>query len=261
MIKRNKLVVLALALVAVLSIVVYVTLLRDRGSEQGLSEKPGSEQQINAGHSEPTPSFNKSFYSTTEPSSLWTVVNKKHSLDPKSYAPSDLSAPAVRLRLGSGEEQMKFRKIGQTDLIAMFNAAFKDGVNLVFGSGYRSYALQKQFYDGYVAKDGQAQADTYSARPGHSEHQTGLAVDLTSPGGKCHLEICWQETPEGKWAALNAYKYGFILRYPNGKEEVTGYQYEPWHFRYVGKELSNEMHNQKIETLEEFFGILGGTSY
>lgn len=209
----------------------------------------------------PPESFNKQLHSTDDPASIWVVVNKKHPLNPKTYIPADLSVPNVRLRLNAKEEQMKFRKIAQNDLKDMFEAAKKAGVSLVFGSGYRSYNLQKQFYDSYVAKDGQAKADTYSARPGYSEHQTGLALDFTSPDRKCHLEICWENSPEGQWVAANAHMYGFIMRYTSDKQEVTGYQYEPWHFRYVGRELAAEMHKQNVTTLEEFFGVSGGTSY
>lgn len=197
--------------------------------------------------------FDKNKYSTDEPGSIWQIVNKKRAL-PANYVPEDLMAPDVRLRLAASEQQMKFRKVTQADLIAMFNAAKADDVTLVFGSGYRSYALQKQFYDSYVARDGQAAADRYSARPGTSEHQTGLSFDVTSNTGQCHLEICFEDMEEGQWVKTNAHKYGFIIRYPDGKEEVTGYQYEPWHLRYVGRELATEI-NHKNQTLEEFFSL------
>jgi D-alanyl-D-alanine carboxypeptidase len=108
---------------------------------------------------------------------------------------------------------------------------------------------------------GQAEADRTSARPGYSEHQTGLAFDVEVSGGKCHLEKCLGETPDGKWVAANAYKYGFIVRYPEGKENVTGYDYEPWHLRYVGTDLASEMHTKSVQTLEEFFNISGGKNY
>jgi D-alanyl-D-alanine carboxypeptidase len=148
---------------------------------------------------------------------------------------------------------MQFSKTAEPALISMFNAATKDGVSLIFGSGYRSESLQKQFYDSYVAKDGKEAADKYSAVPGTSEHQTGLAFDATSASGKCHLEICWAETPEGQWVKNNSYRYGFIVRYLDGKESVTTYQYEPWHLRYVGVELATELHKTG-QTMEEFFG-------
>lgn len=197
--------------------------------------------------------FDKNKYSTTEPGSLWVIANKDHAL-PADFVPADLIVPNVRLRLSSAEQQMKIRQVVKSDLEAMFTAASKDGVTLVFGSGYRSYALQKQFYDGYVARDGQEAADRYSARPGTSEHQTGLSFDATSLSQKCHLEICFADMAEGKWLSANAHLYGFTLRYKQDKESITGYQYEPWHFRYVGRELSVEL-QKTSQTLEEFFGI------
>ncbi len=201
-----------------------------------------------------TKDFNKTRFSITDPDSIWVVVNKNRPL-PDGYEPSDLIVPSVRLRLDSTNQQMKFRRAASGALQEMFTAADRAGVTLVFGSGYRSAALQKQFYDNYVAQDGQAAADRYSARPGTSEHQTGLSFDATNIRGECHLETCFKNTPEGKWLAQNAYKYGFIIRYPDGKEAVTGYQYEPWHMRYVGKELAAEMSRQNIVTLEEFFDL------
>jgi D-alanyl-D-alanine carboxypeptidase len=132
-------------------------------------------------------------------------------------------------------------------------AAVKDGINLVMISGYRSYAAQVSTYNGYVAKDGKTAADTYSARPGHSEHQTGWAADLGN--GTCDLEICFGDTKSGKWLATHAHEYGFIIRYPLGKEAITGYQYEPWHLRFVGLELSAELFKTG-QTMEEFFGVV-----
>lgn len=195
----------------------------------------------------------KPTYDTTTPSSITFIANKTHPL-PATYTPDDLITPEVRLRLGSGAEQMQFRSTAHDQLKALFADALKDGVSLVFGSGYRSYDLQKQFYNSYVARDGQAAADRYSARPGTSEHQTGLAFDVTSSTGACHLETCFKDTPEGTWMAEHAHKYGFVLRYPEGKEATTGYQYEPWHFRFVGKVLATELYEQGL-TLEEYFGL------
>lgn len=124
------------------------------------------------------------------------------------------------------------------------------GLNLYNSSGYRSYYDQKYIYDNYVKRDGQANADRYSARAGHSEHQSGLAFDLNT--------ISWEfeNTNEGIWVNQNCYKYGFILRYPKGKESITGYMFEPWHLRYVGVELAKTLYNNgNWITLEEYFGI------
>ena len=124
------------------------------------------------------------------------------------------------------------------------------GLNLYISSGYRSYYDQKYIYNNYVKTDGQKNADTYSARAGHSEHQTGLAFDLNS------IDISFASTDEGKWVVDNCYKYGFIIRYPEGKDNITGYIYEPWHLRYVGVDLATKLYNQgDWITLEEYYGI------
>lgn len=130
----------------------------------------------------------------------------------------------------------------------MIEGAKKDGITLWMKSGYRSYNDQKYIYNNYVARDGQAEADTYSARPGHSEHQTGLAYDLNSTSND------FAGTPEAKWIEENCYKYGFILRYPKGKEHITGYIYEPWHVRYVGIDKAKEIYESGL-CLEEFYNI------
>ncbi len=203
--------------------------------------------------------FDKQKYILTDPTSLWFVANKHFAL-PISYVPNDLIVPSVPLRLASSEQQMHLRVVTQTDLTALFSAAKAAGLQLQLGSGYRSATYQKTLYDGYVSSLSKAEADRSSARPGHSEHQTGLALDFTRIDGKCHLEACFGDMPEGKWLIDNAYTFGFILRYTSDKEQVTGYMYEPWHFRYVGHELAKEMHDKGVKTLEEFFS-LGSAPY
>ncbi|NBU33235.1 D-alanyl-D-alanine carboxypeptidase family protein [bacterium] len=205
-------------------------------------------------------SFNSKQYSTTDPGSIWVIVNKQTPL-PLTYEPRDLLVPAVPLRLGAAEMQMKIRSITAVDLTQLFTDSNAAGLQLQFGSGYRSAAYQKVLYDGYVSSMGKSEADRSSARPGHSEHQTGLALDFTRIDGKCHLDTCFADTEEGKWLAQNAYKYGFILRYSVDKEAITGYMFEPWHYRYVGKELAAQMHTTGIKTLEEFFNIGAAPDY
>ncbi len=222
---------------------------QDKNQINPVSVKPSSQTENKPTQTE----FNKQKYSVDEPGSIWWIVNKSRPL-PEGYKPDDLIVPDIKLRLAQSQEQMKISNIIVPELKNMFSAAQKEAVVLVFGSGFRSYELQKQFYDNYVAQDGQEEADRYSARPGTSEHQTGLSFDATNVGEKCHLEICFAETPEGIWLKDNAYKYGFIVRYPDSKESITGYQYEPWHLRYVGKELAVEL--QKTgQTMEEFFSL------
>lgn len=131
---------------------------------------------------------------------------------------------------------------------ALVSAAKSDGIDISFISGYRGYNYQKTVYENWCVKYPNGQADRISARPGHSEHQLGLAIDVNS------LEFEFAETPEGIWLAENCYKYGFIIRYPEGKENITGYMYEPWHIRYLGTELAEKVHNSGL-TLEEYLGI------
>jgi D-alanyl-D-alanine carboxypeptidase len=207
-----------------------------------------------------TDSFNKQQYSTTDPTSLWVVVNKQHPLNPVTYAPSDLRFPNVALRV-TGATEMQMRDPAASALEQLFSGAKTAGYSLMVSTAYRGYDYQKTLYDGYVATHGQATADQESARPGYSEHQTGLAVDIRAASDQCSLEACFGTMPEGQWLSANAYRYGFILRYPADKTTVTGYEYEPWHFRYIGTDLAKEMHDQHVETLEEFFHVSGGTTY
>lgn len=157
------------------------------------------------------------------------IANKSYPL-PSDYGPGELTA----------ETQLAFNE--------MKNAAAGDGVMLWVCSGFRSYATQSSLYNGYVARDGKAAADTYSARPGYSEHQTGLAADLNYADNRI------LSTPAAKWIEENCWKYGFILRYPKGKENKTGYNYEPWHVRYLGKEDAKLVHDSGL-CLEEYLGI------
>ena len=128
------------------------------------------------------------------------------------------------------------------------DAAAEEGLNIYLSSGFRSYETQNRIYNNYVSNYGQSSADTFSARPGHSEHQTGLAIDVNS------IDDSFADTPEAEWLASHAHEYGFIIRYPKGKESITGYKYEPWHIRYLGVEKATEVYNSGL-TLEEFLGI------
>lgn len=135
---------------------------------------------------------------------------------------------------------------------AMRAEALKSNIDLTAFSTFRDFARQKELYEGYVAKDGQEKADRYSARPGFSEHQTGLAFDIGESGAEQHWAAAsFGDTEAGKWVADNAHRFGFILRYPEGKEQLTGYMHESWHFRYIGKEAAKEIYDADI-TLEEY---------
>ena len=137
----------------------------------------------------------------------------------------------------------------------MAAGAQKDGFTLVAFSGYRSYEYQTTLYNNYMKRDGKEAADRYSARPGYSEHQTGLTYDIGEKGREdLWLTSEFGESPAGQWLVKNAHKYGFILRYPEGKEDITGYMYESWHFRYVGEELATAIYEADV-TLEEYLNI------
>ena len=131
---------------------------------------------------------------------------------------------------------------------AMAAAAKKDGISLWICSGYRTYQFQKELYESYVARASKEEADTYSARPGHSEHETGLAFDINE------ISYSFGETPAGMWVKEHGPEYGFIIRYPKGKEAQTGYIYEPWHLRFLGTELATKVAASGL-CLEEYFGI------
>jgi D-alanyl-D-alanine carboxypeptidase len=131
-----------------------------------------------------------------------------------------------------------------------------DGVELKMTTAYRSYDFQKILYDSYVSREGEAAANKYSAKPGQSEHQTGLAADVSSPSVDYQLSNDYGRTAEGKWLAENAHRFGFIIRFPEGKEEITGYQHEPWHIRYVGRAAAKEIYERNL-TLEEFLLLNG----
>lgn len=179
-----------------------------------------------------------------DPGSYLMVVNKKHPL-PRTFAPTDLvnlTVPQI--------EKSQLRREPAKALSQLFIDAKADGVMLTVASGYRSYDYQKQLYDEYVAKNGKVVAADLSALPGYSEHQSGLAVDIDP------LAPTTVNTAQS-WLAKNAWHYGFIIRYTPGKDAVTGYQYEPWHIRYVGSPMAKLLTHLGV-TLEEFYGVVGG---
>lgn len=209
-----------------------------------------------------TGQFNKSQYSTSDLSSIWVIVNKQHPLNPKTYVPSDLITPSMVVRSKITSDESKVSSKIAPSLERMVTDARSQGILLNLQSGYRSYQLQISVYNNEVSSFGQSTADKESARPGYSEHQTGLAVDLGSiPTPSCDVAQCFGTTKEGVWLAANSYKYGFIVRYTSDNQSVTGYEVEPWHLRYVGVALSTELHDKNVTSLEQFFNVSGGTSY
>ncbi len=176
------------------------------------------------------------------------VVNKNYALT-SDYKPKDLVQVDIEFLPESTEEERYMTKESAKALEELVDAASKEGVYLYGLSGYRSYKTQKNLYEYNVETQGKSYSDKYVAKPGASEHQLGEAMDLATSSGWIS-EGC----PEANWIANNAYKYGFIVRYESGKEDITGYNYEPWHVRYVGSEMSEKIYNDGI-TLEEFAEI------
>lgn len=174
------------------------------------------------------------------------IVNKTYPL-PSSYKPSNPYKEITKDYLYGGDYIEDFV---MNEYLKMEEDAKSEGLSLKITSGYRSYSVQEELYDSYAKRDGKDAADTYSARPGYSEHQSGLCFDLNGTNRN------FINTKEGKWLNDNCYKYGFILRFPEGKSDYTGYMYEGWHFRYVGVELATILYNNgDWISLEEYYGI------
>lgn len=194
--------------------------------------------------------LNKNFYDEinriTDPDSLMVLVNKYNQLN-ENDIPRDLE----KIDSKFNPEGLMLRHEARIAFEEMCSDAFKEGIHLEAISTYRSYYYQWKVYLNNITQyipieDYRAERDKVSARPGHSEHQTGLAIDIND------LEQTFEETPEGRWLAENSYQYGFILRYPKGKEAITGYDYEPWHFRYLGKDLAQAVYYSKL-TYDEYY--------
>jgi D-alanyl-D-alanine carboxypeptidase len=191
------------------------------------------------------------FAVVTNPTDIVVVVNKQRSL-PGDYVPADLVKPDIPFYFNGEHEKKYVRKEAAEALEQLFQRAEQDGIRINAVSGYRAFNTQKYIFERNVERQGEEEARRYSAYPGQSEHQTGLAMDISSPSIGNVLEETFGETAEGKWLAEHAAQYGFIIRYPQGKEHITGYAYEPWHLRYVGVELAEEIAQHGV-TLEEYF--------
>ncbi len=178
------------------------------------------------------------------PNDIMVLVNYKNHLA-KDYVPYDLVVPNIEFTFNEESQKRQMRKPAAQAIERMFDEARNQGIYLYGVSGYRSAERQKQIYDNEVHALGELKAKQYVALPGESEHQTGLAMDIGKIDGK------FGDSKEGKWVSQNAHKYGFILRYPAGKENITKINYEPWHFRYVGIKPATEIYNKGL-TLEEY---------
>ena len=185
-----------------------------------------------------------------DPDSVQVLVNPQNPLEPADHAPSDLVAPEVRM---TTENQLLLRETAARALEELIAAAAEDGQVLAMTSGYRSYDAQVGLYENRHAAVGTEETDELVARPGYSEHQTGLAVDVISiENPDCIQGHCFADTPEGQWVAENAAAHGFVIRYLEGAQEITGYDFEPWHLRYVGPDTAQEVTAEGL-TLEEYW--------
>ena len=229
------------------------------GSQAGTSvsgaDLPTEEPDISSNPIQPTTPGNPSDSSIAlakakaEERGLLLLVNKTHPID-SSYKPDDLTS-VLYYAENRSKETRYLRAEAASKFHELVEAASMEGYTLVMTTAYRSYGFQQILWNNYVAKEGEEAATRYSAKPGESEHQSGLAVDVTSPSVSYELTTEFGNTEEGIWLAKNAHQFGFILRYPAGKESITGYQYEPWHLRYVGEEVATYLYQEDL-TLEEF---------
>lgn len=211
------------------------------GAQNAAKKMPSLEETVQMVDGVPT---------VTNPTDITVVVNKQRAL-PADYIPDDLVEPNVPFPFDEKVEKRLLRAEAASALEKLFAGAKAQGVELYAVSGYRSYRTQKSLFDTYVKTQGAEHAAAYSAVPGKSEHQTGLAMDVSGADAKTRLEESFADTPEGQWLAANCAQYGFIIRYLKGKEDVTGYAYEPWHLRYVGVDIAEEIMSKGI-TLEDY---------
>ncbi|MBP1948540.1 D-alanyl-D-alanine carboxypeptidase family protein [Virgibacillus litoralis] len=223
----------------------------NEATKEALSNALENESSIEPAAGLEKPDNDKSTISN--PHEILTLVNKEHAL-PANFVPRNLVKPDVRFPFTESLPKMQMREVAAGALEEMFQAGDNAGIDLFAQSGYRSYDRQDAIFASNVAQHGEEAANTFSARPGESEHQSGLTMDVTSPDIGYKLTVEFGETDEGQWVQQHAAEYGFIIRYPKGKEEITKYQYEPWHLRYVGQDAAEEI-MQKGLTLEEYLGV------
>jgi D-alanyl-D-alanine carboxypeptidase len=210
----------------------------------------------------PVTIFDLPKYSIDQAVSIWVVVNKQRQISPLKYQPASLAFPDFPKPKVQNPLGLQMRKEAAVATVELATAMAEAGKGtLVLNSGFRTYKNQQGLYNRTRDTKGLAVAEKLSARPGHSEHQLGLAADFSARGQGCAIMVCFGSTEAGIWLAENADEYGFVLRYPKGFKSITGFQYEPWHFRYVGIELATEMKTKGIKTLEEFWGLDAAPDY
>ena len=228
-----------------------------------VAELPESIQNIaNQVQPKPVTIFDPPKYSIDEADSIWVVVNKQRQISPLKYQPASLALPVFpkpKVQNPFGLQMREEAAIATVELATAMAEAGKG--TLILNSGFRTYKNQQGLYNRTRDTRGLAVAEKLSARPGHSEHQLGLAADFSVRGQGCVIMVCFGGTEAGIWLADNSHEFGFVLRYPKGYKPITGFQYEPWHFRYVGVELATEMKTKGIKTLEEFWGLGSAPDY
>lgn len=203
---------------------------------------PMARATIRRGESEPDIVVN--------PSSRLVLVNKERNLPPD-YAPEDLVRPNIPFPFEGELPRMMMRSEAAAAIEELVTAAGEEGLVIFGSSGYRSYETQRAIFESNVQRRGETEANRFSARPGQSEHQTGLAMDVTSPDVGYGLVQSFGDTAEGIWIEENAHEFGFIVRYPRDSEHITGYAYEPWHLRYVGCDHAKIIRDTSL-TFEEY---------
>ena len=259
-VRRRRTIIVASAIgVVVIGVIVAVVLMLQPGEP---AKMPTPTPTASTPTPTPTPTvaqgFDKTAQSIDDPSSYWVVVNKQRPLTVLGYEPIDIVAVPIPYI-----NEPFLRQAAADAAVQMFAAITAEtGLELQAQSSYRSYSVQEGVYAGWVDSLGQEAADLTSARPGHSEHQTGLAIDVNAlPDQGCSLQPCWGATPHAAWIAANAHRFGFIVRYQDGMTATTGYEYEPYHLRYVGVELATEMYTTGVKSLEDFFGLSPAPTY
>lgn len=190
--------------------------------------------------------FYKNIKDIKNPNDTLVLVNKNNKLK-NDFIPDDL----IKLDLKYSNEEKYLKKEAALSFYKLSEDAKEKGYRIIIVSAYRSYTYQEKLFDYYVKEKGLNYALNCSAKPGHSEHQTGLAIDVE--GSNFDYDL-FEQSIEFDWMKKNAYKYGFILRYPKGKEHITGFKYEPWHYRYVGEKVAKYIYENNL-TFEEYFEV------
>jgi D-alanyl-D-alanine carboxypeptidase len=228
-----------------------------------VAKLPESVQSIaNQVTPKPVTIFDPPKYSIDQADSIWVVVNKQRQISPLKYQPTSLEFPAFSKPKVQNPFGLQLREEAAVATVELATAMAEAGKGtLILNSGFRTYKNQQGLYNRTRDARGLAVAEKLSARPGHSEHQLGLAADFSARGQGCVILTCFGNTEAGRWLEENAHEYGFILRYPKGFRAITGFQYEPWHFRYVGMELATELNTKGTKTLEEFWGLGSAPDY